>query len=531
MTHLHAIDESADTAQADVVTLDYNDALTRILNGTVSGLASLYDVEAPRMLAIAQRMGHSQPGAEQIVRNCFVDVWRRAKRISGSDNIRAWLFSTFREETRRAQTHLPQTQSRTDTCDDTSVLFEKLSNDSALRSALDPLGVGREIILLAYLDGLTYSMLAARSGFAATKIRVLLRGALGTLSTLIETRCAKDTEGSECAILAGEYATGLLDAADRIAVDELRAQDANFDEAIRAWQALFVELNDLPEPIAPTAATWRAISRLVEATPRYRATGISPGVLLRAQNKSRKSRYGAVLSVVTTGVVCVVGLWTFAATSDVGAGPARQSLSVLPSPTNLIERERSSDNDVDSVLAVHDKQARDALALQEKRLSDLSQEVALLAARRDGLAFSVASLEADLARTEPTRATLQAPDTPPVSASLELSETISRSNTAVFMHHVEMDDAYAQRMRGLAETLKAETFEVVDVSAVDFNINKTAVRYFFAEDADKATALLERIRVLNQDLDVRLIDTPQDFSHFRPLPKPGTIEVWLGAPR
>ncbi|MDP5308475.1 hypothetical protein [Paracoccus spongiarum] len=92
------------------------------------------------------------------------------------------------------------------------------------------------------------------------------------------------------------------------------------------------------------------------------------------------------------------------------------------------------------------------------------------------------------------------------------------SQARVVIHHPAQSGPKASR--DLARRLRAAGAGEVEIREVGFAIGRRDIRYFHASD-----------RALSRQLD-RLIGLRRnaavsDFTHFRPLPRNGTVEVWL----
>ncbi|MFV2002381.1 MAG: hypothetical protein ACC619_05320 [Paracoccaceae bacterium] len=74
----------------------------------------------------------------------------------------------------------------------------------------------------------------------------------------------------------------------------------------------------------------------------------------------------------------------------------------------------------------------------------------------------------------------------------------------------------AARLRELTASLRETGYLVQPAARVEFKISRANVRYFYKDDAAPARELADVVGA-------RL----RDFTGFRPLPPPGTIEVWL----
>jgi hypothetical protein len=105
--------------------------------------------------------------------------------------------------------------------------------------------------------------------------------------------------------------------------------------------------------------------------------------------------------------------------------------------------------------------------------------------------------KADAEPPQPANAGPPAPPAPPA--------------TRAFVHHVASPDA-ARRLAGSLP----DGVRLAEIRQVRAAPPSADVRFFFAADRAAAQALAQR-------LGMRL----RDMSHYRPLPQPGTLEVWL----
>lgn len=126
---------------------------------------------------------------------------------------------------------------------------------------------------------------------------------------------------------------------------------------------------------------------------------------------------------------------------------------------------------------------------------------------------------------------------PPSEALLPESPLISDAATVpvavtparIVIHHTRGGPIALERARSLAAALEQRAIGATIVRPVDFAISRTAVRYFFADDAERAADLHWLTQETDPGARDGAIEQPQDFSHFRPLPRLGTIEIWLAS--
>lgn len=141
-------------------------ALARCGAGDRAALRVIYDSEAPRMIGVARRILSRQDLAEEAVHDAFVRIWRGA---SGFDpqrgTARGWLYaivrnralSIYRAETRHDG---PDASTLEIACEAT---VARMPEASALRNCLERIDrPRRDVLVLAYVHGLSHSELAAR---------------------------------------------------------------------------------------------------------------------------------------------------------------------------------------------------------------------------------------------------------------------------------------------------------------------------------------------------------------------------------
>jgi hypothetical protein len=95
------------------------------------------------------------------------------------------------------------------------------------------------------------------------------------------------------------------------------------------------------------------------------------------------------------------------------------------------------------------------------------------------------------------------------------------ANVRIVIHHLGADAAAEGRAREMKARLAAQGSWDVEVRPVPAPVSTDDLRIFF--EADRQVALQTRDLLAAGTFSVR------DFSHYRPLPRPGTIEIWLAA--
>lgn len=151
--------------------LDYSGLLIACANGDRSALKRLYEEEAGRMIAVAQRIVRRRELAEEVVQDAFVQIWRKAGTFTAErGSARGWIYTILRNRA----LNLIRDGAREDLVDSDSLdrardqsaeigdAFDRLAADSALRRCLEGLDrEKRESILLSYVAGYSHGEIAA----------------------------------------------------------------------------------------------------------------------------------------------------------------------------------------------------------------------------------------------------------------------------------------------------------------------------------------------------------------------------------
>lgn len=151
------------------------------------------------------------------------------------------------------------------------------------------------------------------------------------------------------------------------------------------------------------------------------------------------------------------------------------------------------------------------------------EPAAAAAAVDDSVAASpptVPPLQEPASAQESSAPVLPAPSPPPRPATD--APVGFAAQTRVVIHHPASDDGSAARAQALAAQLAAERDWRVEIRRVPQAVSRDNIRVFF--EADRAAARDARALVADEAMPIR------DFSDYRPLPRPGTIEIWLAVP-
>lgn len=96
----------------------------------------------------------------------------------------------------------------------------------------------------------------------------------------------------------------------------------------------------------------------------------------------------------------------------------------------------------------------------------------------------------------------------------------------VVLHHGTDPDSTALAAQ-LAAQLTAVGYAGVEVRAVTFDVATASIRYFYGDDRGAAERLIRAVGPVLAWNGRAAPSTPIGFTDFRPLPRPGTIEIWL----
>ena len=164
----------------------------------------LYEALSPRVYALALRILRNAAHAEEVVEDCFWQVWRQAARFDPQrGSAEAWVLTLARSRALdawrardRAQDGLvsleameedgqPLPESEAHAAADS--LLEASRGSRALHAALAQLPAqARQLVALAFLRGLTHEEIAAQTGLALGTVKSHIRRALAQLKTALQ---------------------------------------------------------------------------------------------------------------------------------------------------------------------------------------------------------------------------------------------------------------------------------------------------------------------------------------------------------
>ena len=172
-----------------------------VAGGDERAFASLYDRYGPILFGLLLRILHSRPEAEDVLQEVFLQVWQQAHSFDAArgraitwlvtlarsraiDRLRA-LDSRERAARRSAEDAPPQANGE-EGADDAALRSERAG---VVRDALAELPEEqRQVLLLAYLEGMSQSEIAAAKGQPLGTVKTRTRAGLRRLSELLRAR-------------------------------------------------------------------------------------------------------------------------------------------------------------------------------------------------------------------------------------------------------------------------------------------------------------------------------------------------------
>ncbi len=170
------------------------DLLHRIAGGDRSALRRLYDLQSPRLFAVALRITRDSHLASDALHDAFMQVLKQAGRFDpGRGNAEAWLVSLVRyraldivrSRRREVSSYEPADEPGFDP--DALEILASSEEGQALRSCLGQLEEDRrQLIVLAFVEGLSHSELAARLKLPLGTVKSAIRRGLRKLRECLE---------------------------------------------------------------------------------------------------------------------------------------------------------------------------------------------------------------------------------------------------------------------------------------------------------------------------------------------------------
>lgn len=170
---------------------DLGGALAACANGDRNALRSIYDQEAGRLVAIAERIVRRRDLAEEVVQDAFIRIWTHAHQYNPAcGSARGWIFAIVRNRA----LNLVRDGRRELTVKDVGVLrdeedaseviaaWQSLDRNSRLYECLATLDeTKRRSILMAYVKGYTHGEIAGRLRMPLGTVKSWIRRGLTAL--------------------------------------------------------------------------------------------------------------------------------------------------------------------------------------------------------------------------------------------------------------------------------------------------------------------------------------------------------------
>lgn len=170
--------------------------LRAIAQGNRAELKALFDEEAPKLIAMAERILRRRDLAEDAVQDAFVRIWMNAAQYDparGSE--RGWVRAIARNAAldmlRRSQREEPLESGQMELLQEESLraelqglegIVERLDENGRLRGCLEALEPRRrQVVLMAYALGLTHGEIAGRLGAPLGTVKAWMRRSLHAL--------------------------------------------------------------------------------------------------------------------------------------------------------------------------------------------------------------------------------------------------------------------------------------------------------------------------------------------------------------
>jgi RNA polymerase sigma-70 factor (ECF subfamily) len=178
------------------VSADIGTLMTRTGRGDDRAFAQLYDELVPTLYGVVLRVVRDPSQAEEVTQEAFVELWRQAARFDPArGGVRGWAVMIAH---RRAVDRVRSEQSWRDRQrrhaaipagapdEPPDAVITSLDRDRA-RQLLTRLGdAQRQVLELAYFDGLTHVEIAERLGVALGTAKTRIRDGLIRLRSLME---------------------------------------------------------------------------------------------------------------------------------------------------------------------------------------------------------------------------------------------------------------------------------------------------------------------------------------------------------
>ena len=173
------------------------DLVSRCQLGDMRAFEDLYSVTAPKLLAVATRILRSRDLAEDVLQDSFVSIWKHIGEYAGEKSAPMTWMSAIVRNRALDLVRKPRWFDVVENYDELvevipdhhpgpEALMEARTDATALHGCLDLLPrQQRQVVILAYMHGLTGPELAARLEMPLGSIKTLLRRSLPKLAKCV----------------------------------------------------------------------------------------------------------------------------------------------------------------------------------------------------------------------------------------------------------------------------------------------------------------------------------------------------------
>jgi RNA polymerase sigma-70 factor (ECF subfamily) len=173
---------------------ELTELLRRCADADRAAFRRLYELQSPRLYGVALRITRQPALAADAVHDALLQVWQNARRFDTSrGNPEAWLLSLVRyralDITRRNSRELSGLELPDSADDDPDPLAQLIGSveGEALHRCLQTLPADRrQLVVMAFIDGLTHSALAQRLDQPLGTVKSWIRRALLNLKRCLE---------------------------------------------------------------------------------------------------------------------------------------------------------------------------------------------------------------------------------------------------------------------------------------------------------------------------------------------------------
>lgn len=195
---LGASGETVDACHHDVIRSAASDLVMlfeRVQHGDQVAFAELYDAVAPMVFAAVSRVLRDPAMSEEVTQEVFVEVWTHAARFDPEkSSVSTWAVTIARrraiDRVRKEQSQRNRVEQFARNRPDVAALTDeaavtRIEGQRVDRALADLPPDQREIIELAFIEGLSHSTIADRLGLPLGTVKGRVRGGLQRLSSAL----------------------------------------------------------------------------------------------------------------------------------------------------------------------------------------------------------------------------------------------------------------------------------------------------------------------------------------------------------